>query len=246
MTQIHKAEGSAAGLFELGKTLPREAISDVKQYESRSNFVLDSMAVAELGGTKENSALMCLYDTEDAFDDEVRLVGKSLRELEKGAVSFGVLIQFSGAGLNDELFYILQQNIKRLLKVKGVMVKGADTEIWARVSQQAMSDGLTFEKWGSVFLTRLHGEFPEVQFCRLLFIVDSQKEFDELHSITTKRAAELEALKAQVWESRGYNFKDCHVLGHCGQCSDKKLCANIRKMERIVKVTRQKQQEEEK
>lgn len=243
MTQIHKAEGSAAGLFDQGEILPQETISDIKQFESRSNFILESMAATELGGTKDTSALLCLYDTEDTFDDEIRFIGKSLEELDRKAVSFGILIQFSGAGLNDELFYILQQNIKRLLKVKGVMVKGADTEIWARVSQQALTDGLTFEKWGSVFLTRLHDEFPEVNSCRLLFIVDSQKEFNELLSITTKRAAELEALKAQVWESRGYNFKDCHVLGHCGQCSDKKLCANIRKMERIVKVTRQKQQE---
>ncbi len=243
MTEIHKAESNAAGLFDLGIALPHEPITDLKQFDSRSNFVLESMAVAELGGTKENSALMCLYDTEDSFDDEIRLIGKSLGELGREAVSFGILIQFSGAGLNDELFYILQQNVKRFFKVNGVMVKGADTEIWARVSQQAVDEGLTLQKWGSIFLTRLHDEFPEVKSCRILFVVDSQKEFGELQAITTKRAAEMEALKAQVWESRGYNFKDCHVLGHCGQCSDKKLCANIRKMERIVKVTRQKQLE---
>lgn len=42
----------------------------------------------------------------------------------------------------------------------------------------------------------------------------------------------LRELKDLVWKRRSVEFKDCSTLALCGQCSDRKLCANIRKIDR--------------
>ena len=225
-------------LFDASSLLTALPIENIDRYEAKSNFVLQSNTSVELGGKNASSALLSLYSAEEVSSDEIRLIGQNLPDLQNQQINFGVVIRFLGNQINDELFYILSQNIKRLLQIKGLMLKGCDSEIWCRISQDTFAEGLTFQKWGSIFLSRLHQEFPEIKSCQILFISGASNEFNLLSDLVQKQTQYLKLLKSRVWESRGYSFKDCHVLGHCGQCSDKKLCANVRKMERIVQVTR--------
>lgn len=199
----------------------------------RSNFVLLARAAAELGGSDGKSFLMSAYSCE-AGSDRIYIAGGE----PEGQSEFGILIHFYGKTLSDELFYILNQNIKRLMRLPHLMVKGADGEIWIRIEKNG-EETLSLGKIGSTFVSRVKEEFPEVEGCLLVFFTEKSELFEAGKILSDRWQERNLALKAKVWESRGYNFTDCHVLGHCGQCSDKKLCANIRKMGKEVERVRE-------
>lgn len=195
--------------------------------------MLLARAAAELGGSDGKSFLVTAYSRE-AAGDSICMTGGD----PQGESSLGILIHFYGKTLTDELFYILNQNVKRLMRLPHLMVKGADGEIWIRIEKDG-EETLSLGRIGSTFVARVKKEFPEVEGCRLVFFTDRAELFEAGKILSDRWQERNLALKAKVWESRGYNFTDCHVLGHCGQCSDKKLCANIRKMGKEVERVRE-------
>jgi hypothetical protein len=202
-------------------------------WASRSNFVLQSVAAADLGG-ENRSAWLIRYEAADCGDDEVRIE----RSAEIRDSVLGVFIEVFGSKVEDELFYQILQNMRRKFQVKGVMVRGTGADIWLRISRQAVESGMTLAKLGEIVIGRLREEFPEIFSVRISFLTEDTPLFQELSALSHAWADEQEQLKARVWEARGYNFKDCHILGHCGKCADKNMCANIRKMERTIEIKR--------
>lgn len=206
---------------------------------TKSNFILESNTFVEFGGEKNPGILVSRYQTEPNFNDEVLLVGDDLDSIGSAkAQSIGLIVRVAGGTLNDDLFYMISQNLKRFMLVKGIMVKGTDSTIWIRVSRSAQEAGIKLSTIGTVLLQRIRDKFPEVEAARIIIIDRQCPLLDELVSNTKREDEEKFAMKAKVWDARGYNFEDCKTLGHCGQCSDKKLCANIRKMDRLAEASR--------
>ncbi len=200
-----------------------------EKFSTRSNFILQSAAVSEFGGP-DKSALMLSYQVDPIFDSEVRVVPT----VSNGSSDkLGLFVRVAGSALNDELFYLVLQNIRRQMQIQGIMVKGAGDELWIRVGQKAIDLGFSFGLLGEILSKRLMREFPEIEAVRIIFATGDSPCYDSLQKVARAYTALQEKLKAEVWKSRGYDFKDCHVLGHCGQCADKKLCANVRKMDRL-------------
>lgn len=226
LTDLEAAVKSGAAVLPFEPITPDPGVG-------RSNFVLLTGAAAELGGSCGKSFLITAYSCE-AADDGIYIAGCN----PEGKSELGILIHFYGKTITDELFYILNQNVKRLMRLPHLMVKGSDGEIWIRIEKNG-EETLTLAKIGSTFVARVKEEFPEVEGCSLIFFTDCPELFEAGKILSDRWQERNQALKAKVWESRGYNFTDCHVLGHCGQCSDKKLCANIRKMGKEVERVRE-------
>ncbi|MBS4846491.1 hypothetical protein [Turicimonas muris] len=205
-------------------------------FSTRSNFVLKGNTAVDLGENPEQSFLT-FSESPSEFDGGVYLVGKDVNELS-GSQPLALQLNVVGCEDNDELLYLIIQNLKRELQVKDVMVKGSANKIWLRFSKKAIEGGMDLFQLGSVLLFRLQEEFTELSLIQILFVTETGPVFDTVRVASEEWNKQQEALKAAVWDKRGFNFKECHVLGHCGKCSDKKLCANVRKVERILTLKR--------
>ena len=100
------------------------ASEDLKALESKSNFVLKSDAVEDLGGP-EGSAVFLEYS---ASSNQPSFAGMLCEDASSN--SLGLFLHFYGSKLNDELFYLVLQNFRSMLRLPGVMVKGAGKDIW--------------------------------------------------------------------------------------------------------------------
>lgn len=80
------------------------ASEDLKALESKSNFVLKSDAVEDLGGP-EGSAVFLEYS---ASSNQPSFAGMLCEDASSN--SLGLFLHFYGPKLNDELFYLVLQN----------------------------------------------------------------------------------------------------------------------------------------
>lgn len=211
-------------------------------YSTRSNFVLKGNTAVDLGEDPKQSFLT-FSESPSIFESGVYLFGKDIPDLT-GSQPLALQLNVLGCAVNEELLYLIIQNLKRELQVKDVTVKGSANKIWLRVSKKAVEDGLNLFRLGSILLFRLKEGFSELTLIQILFVTKKGDVFEAVRNSSEEWNNKQEALKAAVWEKRGFNFKDCHVLGHCGKCSDKKLCANVRKVERILTLKRKEKENE--
>lgn len=205
---------------------------DLKALESKSNFVFKSDAVEDLGGP-EGSAVFLEYS---ASSNQPAFSGVLTEEARSGTL--GLFLRFYGPKLNDELFYLVLQNFRSMLRVPGVMVKGSGKELWVRIGKKAQVQGIGLKELAGILAARIKAEFPEIESVEACFIQGKGPVYEQLNQASEVFYQNSEKLKAKVWEDRGFNFKDCHVLGHCGKCADKKLCANVRRIGRLSEAHR--------
>lgn len=205
---------------------------ELKKLESKSNFVLKSDTVEDLGGPAGSSVLL-KYTTDSNQHSFAGLLTE-----DPGSDVLGLFLKFSGPKLNDELFYMVLQNFRSMLRVPGIMIKGAGKELWVRISKRAKAEGIGLKQISGVLAARLKKEFPEIESVQVCFIKGKGKTYNELEKASEEFYQASEKLKAKVWADRGFNFSECHVLGHCGKCADKKLCANVRRIDRLTETHR--------
>lgn len=205
-------------------------------YKTRSNFLLQSESGLELGGPDLGSAFAVVRGNSALGNDDLKLYGTEIAEGSGRAL--GLFVKVSGTKLTDELFYMISQNVRKYLQIRGVMVKGADDEIWLRISHDAIREGLSFAKIGSIVAARIHAGFPEAEAVRIIFVSGESDSLEYFGAVAKACVRAHKALKAAVWKARGYDFQDCGLLGHCGECSDKKICANVKKMDRDIQSNR--------
>ena len=84
------------------------ASEDLKALESKSNFVLKSDAVEDLGGP-EGSAVFLEYS---ASSNQPSFAGMLCEDASSN--SLGLFLHFYGQKLNDELFYLVLQNFRSM------------------------------------------------------------------------------------------------------------------------------------
>ena len=206
----------------------------LQSLKTKSNFVLLSNAEVDFGGP-DSSAVFVKYSTEPADPDVSGVIVE-----DPNASQLALYLRVSGEKLNDELFYLILQNYRSYLRASGIMSKGADGEIWIRVSKKSPIAGeKALLRLALLLSTRLKQEFPEITSVCALFIRGDGESFKAVKKASSTYFKKAEALKAKVWEDRGFNFTECHVLGHCGKCADKKLCANVRRIGRLTDKQRE-------
>lgn len=204
-----------------------------RSLETKSNFVLLSDAAMDLGGPG-HSAVFLKYDTAEEPDYAAALI------TDPRAEDLGLYLRVTGKSLNDELFYLVVQNFRSFLKATGVMVKGSEDELWIRISKKSpILSEHTLLSLAQLLSKRIKDEFPEISSVGVLMTQGESGPYARIKKSAETYSKKSETLKAKVWEQRGFNFNECHVLGHCGKCSDKKLCANVRRIGRLSEAQRE-------
>ena len=140
------------------------ASEDLKALESKSNFVLKSDAVEDLGGP-EGSAVFLEYS---ASSNQPSFAGMLCEDASSN--SLGLFLHFYGSKLNDELFYLVLQNFRSMLRLPGVMVKGAGKDLWIRIGKKAQAQGIGLKELAAVLSARIQEEFPEIESVQACFL----------------------------------------------------------------------------
>ena len=188
------------------------------------NMVLRSDMAYELGaeGLPALGATAVTVGTDRIAQDEIRLLGPDLPD----CAGDGPYARLTVAAVKDvpEQGSALYQAIKKIDFVRyHVNPRGFMTRISAiqgresaRVSREALKEGLTFAQVGSRMLESYH-ENPQILAVRLIYITDPKYSFRELEQ-TVRQARDI--TKA-IDHAMTASMTDCNV------CSLKKVCDEV-------------------
>ena len=85
----------------------------------------------------------------------------------------------------------------------------------ARVSNEALKNGMSFEKIGDLFIKK-YKENPTVKAVRVIFITDPKTDFSELEAIAVKNHEITEALN-QVMNNVMFDCDNCNLKAICDE-----------------------------
>lgn len=206
--------------------------------QARAGLILKNEALCELGGPQHAGALVLVYSNAAAQDRALR-IGRSLSEIAGRQVDFALVVVLGGERLDAETFYQCSLRFPRLADHPGWMVKTDKARIWVRVGAGEAEDRL--ETAAASLIARIHAAFEAVESVELYFIVDDKALTEELVPQAEQCQSILRDVKTGVWKERGFDYQSCELAGHCGNCSDKKTCASVRKIQAKVKLVRKTQ-----
>ena len=189
-----------------------------------SEFIMQRDAALEIGAGGEPSVNYTVVTTSgEVQKDEVLVYGPDLNEI-KGASSFARIVILETEDLGEEAdsekaFQAIRnlEFVRYHVFPKGYMVRvsARSNQEQIRVSRDALKDGISFNRVGSLYIKK-YKELPEVKKVRVIFI--TQKDLvekllpnaDKVDSITRTLTHILDGLAAD-----------------CGHCSMKAVCDEV-------------------
>ena len=187
------------------------------------NMILRSDMAYELGGETLPALGATAVTVGGLSRDELLLYGPDLPEIRKDTPYARLTVAGVREGLPDQ-GSALYQAIKKIDFVRyHVNPRGFMTRISAiqgresaRVSREALRDGLTFSQVGGRMLESYH-ENPQIQAVRLIYITDPAFPFAELEK-TVKKSREI---------TRAIDHAMTASMTDCNVCSLKKVCDEV-------------------
>jgi CO dehydrogenase/acetyl-CoA synthase beta subunit len=206
-----------------------EAIASAK----RSVMVFRSDLQTELGGPVAGSSafVLCTEDNESAADYEVILVGEDIPELPEGTRAFAQVIMVSGSSLDDGEYYEITKYTAPPGLAEGFMVKSTQENIWCRISKTAANSGLRFETLGRRLIEVLKADCPFVEKASVLYVVSTTEDINTLKPVEAAAKAARKEIRSKIWNERGVDLLSCSKWGHCGKCSNKTICDEVRNIQ---------------
>ncbi len=200
--------------------------------ESGASIVLRSDTFLELGGPNAGSYSITLYSDNPKLlqDGRITLIGPDMNESSSDTLPFGQVVIVGGEEMTDDDYYSMLQQQIGSEKIEGYMTKSTSESIWSRVSNEAAQKGFNFEALGTVIMRHIKAELPKSQSIEVLFITSSKEDVLDLHKIDAPVREMARSIKNRIWKARGVDITQCAPGGHCGQCSDKAACDEIKKV----------------
>ena len=173
-------------------------------------------------------------------DGRIRIYGKDAQELLDGEAPrpvqapFGQIIIAAGSGIASETFPDLEdcQHVKDY--VKGYFVRSSAGQIHSRVSSKLAEAGFGFKELGSLLIRMVKEACPDAERVEVIFVTEAGEAFESLKSAKKDWLDLAHDVRKGLWLEKGIDI-DCPAGGHCGQCADKELCNNVRKIARMRK-----------
>lgn len=202
---------------------------------SSRGVLLRSETFAELGSASTASATIVAgtSDVSLVHDRRVRLLGRDIAEISAGeTVPFGVVLLGAGEEMTAEDYERLVECQYVSDWIEGYMVRSRPGTTWARVSSDAVARGFDFAFLGSALRRVVLERVPKVQAVDVLFVTSSSEDVVTLASLAVQFRDVAHDLHRGVWSKKGVDV-DCAFGGHCGACSDKETCDEVRKLSRM-------------
>ncbi len=224
------------------KILPK--LDDPKENRNnkrRPELVLKSEMRLELGGPGTDSCGMVLYtsDRDMVLDGLLTVIGPDIPDVSSRETAYGQVILIAGAPLDKSMYYEIQKAIDLSCSIPGYMSKRNGVEIWDRVSEKAVKNGLDFSRVAGTLMQQIKDRLSEVAAVEILILTGHAEVVKPLQEIGKKAETSWKKLKKQLWSSRGLDLDACSPGGHCGACDDKETCDKIRQISKNYSETKQ-------
>lgn len=197
-----------------------------------SGIVLKSDTFVELGSPAAGSCSLVLYSNSSALvrDGQISLIGPDIHESPAASLPFGQVIMVQGENLNEREYQLLLPNLYVSDRIEGYMVKTTSARIWSRVSREVAGKGFNFGILGQALMALIKSESPEIQAVEILFVTSTKEDLQRLNAISEQVEKISREMRGRVWQEKGVDIFDCELGGHCGSCSDKSACNDVKKM----------------
>lgn len=204
--------------------------------------VLQRDMALELGANNHSSGMIvpttCLNRV---VDGHIAVCGKEIDELiacreadESFQVPFGLAILVAGTDITSADFSTLEDCLYTKDYVDGYFVRSSEGRIYSRVSRRLADAGFSFRGLGSAFILMVKEACPAAESVEVVFVTEPGETFDEFAALRSEWLSFAHDTRKGVWLEKGVDI-DCPAGGHCGQCADRDLCNNVRKIANMRK-----------
>jgi CO dehydrogenase/acetyl-CoA synthase beta subunit len=161
-------------------------------------------------------------------DGRITLIGSDRFE-EGGSYAWGIAVLLEAASdLKDAYLSAYRQNLGNILE--GCMLKSPLDGAWCRVGTSAAARGLVPTDLATAYLAKIKG-VEGVDKVEVVMELAAPHELGEFASLLQNERERYLKAMGQDMSARGVDIQ-CVPGAHCGSCSDKKACAEVRKMQR--------------
>ena len=201
-------------------------------------IVLKSHCAIELGGTLEGSCALTLStsDVKLVRDGCVTIIGPDIPELAQECVHpFAQVILVAGADLTSEDHQGIEDCQDSKDWIDGYLVRGGAGELWTRISRDLFARGISFAQLGSALGALIKERQPKSSRVEIVFVTSSKADVEQLCSLRNAWKDASHGLRHDTWMGKGLDI-DCPSGGHCGNCGDKEVCDQVRKIQRMRRL----------
>jgi CO dehydrogenase/acetyl-CoA synthase beta subunit len=146
------------------------------------------------------------------------------------------VISVGGEGLSEADFLQLLEAQRLGGRIQGFMVKSTSGKVWCRVGRELTAAGFTFAALGSVLRTLIQQTIPAAEAVETLFVTSAKDDLQPLLEIGEEATGIWHDIRVRQWKERGIDITKCAFGGHCGSCSCKDVCDNVRKLAHTRKL----------
>jgi len=154
---------------------------------------------AEFGGTRSPAfELLRVKDANDVTDGKVTVIGPEIDAVpKKSAAPLGIIVEVAGQAMKKEFEPVLERRIHNFINYgEGSWHSAQRDQIWVRVSEDAVAQGLKIADLGKLLAAKFRMDFPTlldaVQVTMLTDrdqVLDAQKEAEKLYVERDERIA---------------------------------------------------------
>ncbi len=159
----------------------------------------DGMFV-ELGGPKSlGLEVVRAAEMADVVDDQVKIVGPDLKELEEGKTyPWAMIFNIAGELVEPDLESVVERRVHDFINYcQGIMHLNQRYDVWMRMSKDTAAKMDSFEPFGRAVMMLFKTELPFIEKMQVTFYTDEaevQKQIDEAMGIFKARDARTKDL----------------------------------------------------
>lgn len=170
----------------------------------------------ELGGQSKPGFELVLFepDPDKIKDGEVSLIGPDLGEMEEGGTyAYAMIYKVYGEQIEEDLEAVIERrNHEYQGYIQGYMHLNQRSEIWVRISKEAVKKGLkSLKQIGKATIMLFKAELPFIEKMEVTYVTDKDEVVRRLEEV--KRVYEARDVKV-----RGLHDEDVDEFYQCTLC----------------------------
>ncbi|OFW56699.1 MAG: hypothetical protein A2W01_02815 [Candidatus Solincola sediminis] len=180
------------------------------------SVVLKAETGLELGNPLQASMSLTIWGKKDSLQDRIALIGPDLSTAGGDSLPLARLILVNGDFSDEYESYRDLMSAVYGLDLRGVTSRSLPSrhEIWLRISQEALRNGLSLQTMGNALLNHLK-QLEEVKSAQIVFVTD-MVDILELQPIAEKAQSIMNAL-VKMYDEMNFDCETCEYVEVCDE-----------------------------
>jgi hypothetical protein len=194
--------------------------------------ILARDTAVELGDPSLGSCSMTMSTSDETLvvDGRVTVAGPDPCEMPRGtAAPLAQVVIVAGPTLVGESHQAIEDAQTITDWVAGYMTRCMPGQVFARVSDELHDAGLTLAQLGRALIELAKSADERVTAAEALLVTSSPADVARMRELLPAWGDASHGLRRDAWMGRGLDI-DCPSEGHCGACSDKAVCDQVRRI----------------